>query len=812
MEDSRDKEEKGPETQLQSEGGLESPLSPKEEVTKPQGDVPAALELNEAQSSLKPPEEPHSSDDSTALNEPLEANESNESKPSKLAKFPLKLLNKVKGREGLGLKELKAYLPALGALLIPLSFLLYYQLVMEPRARGEKEWNNLLDAALPFVRAEDNSYPDPPDSILKSDYRAHDATLLRDSLQSFFKENYELARKGLTELEGKYPNEKRLYPMLGATHMRDGNFSLARDYFLKSQASPFEDKELNTLTDMGLALSYFYLMELKPALAPARKAYQTRLLGKGLGSTETQSSANVLAAILIGLGETAEAEGILEDHIRGGIKEGESLDSVLMIDALNLLSFSYSLSDSGKDIMALMNQEEPQKGALEPAPSLLTPPKEEETLEASANSDPKATETPPPARGEGSNLEPSGKAAKDAAYNFPAALSIYNDLTKLKPQSPLRSELLLNMIDALAPAGKLCEDPGDVPLRGSLWQLCVDLADSLMDANYSPETLTFAENLLSWKEMGYERRAYLIYEIASLEKAEAKDYQGAVDMLRKAMELLSKQETPSESERTFLALRGITLADLMAQIPLTPLEREIELTAAVSAIERTLPKKDREGSLELPFLYWYLARHLRDQGRTRDARNYFQKAERSVDQLLKLHKDKNQELTRLLSMIKDDRNHRKGQNPPPRFPNSPRIFYPAYLEASKTPKDRISSPATMRVELEALKFLGKTQDFAPMIQKAMEMTPPESPERLRYESLNLKYLEEVGDSQRLFAELNNLYNNPQGTDADAKAVFQSSVMAYEGRVRSRSGDLEGARAAYEKALALLEPVSGNELR
>jgi hypothetical protein len=37
-------------------------------------------------------------------------------------------------------------------------------------------------------------------------------------------------------------------------------------------------------------------------------------------------------------------------------------------------------------------------------------------------------------------------------------------------------------------------------------------------------------------------------------------------------------------------------------------------------------------------------------------------------------------------------------------------------------------------------------------------------------------------------------------------------MAYEGRVRSRSGDLEGARAAYEKALALLEPVSGNELR
>jgi hypothetical protein len=582
---------------------------------------------------------------------------------------------------------------------------------------------------------------------------------------------------------------------------------MARDYFLKSldlySTFPFDQGDLQSVIEIGLALSYVNLLDLDSALPYAKQAYEERLTSKGLTSTETQSAANILAPILIGLGQNLEGEKILEDSVKAALKNGLDPGSTLMVDSLNLLSFSYSLSENGKDIYALFKKPEDPPIKAPRAASLLNPkPVNTSSEEQAEDSFAKEEDTT------------NSSQTLDPAFNFPAALSIYNDLTKLSPQSPLRAELLRSMIEALAPATPLCKDPGDVNFRGSLWYLCVDLADSMIDAYYSPNSLSFAENLLFWREMSYENRAYLIYEILAIEKTYEGDLPSAIDYLRKALALLHNKESLSQNEQSYLILRSITLADLLLIEKNPPIESEIVLMAAINTLERTLSKKERESSLEIPFLYWYLARHLRDQSRSKDSRSNFQKAERAVTQLNKLNPDKENELQRLQTMIKDDRDYKAGKNAKeaPRFPNSPKIFYPAFLEANKNANLRTSPPSTMRIELEALKFLGRINEFQPMIDRAINQTEANSPERLRYESLKLKYLEEVGDNTGLFQELTRLYNNPQGADDSTKTLFQSSVKAYEGRVYFRQGNKSLAKSAYESALDLLSKVPGTEER
>jgi tetratricopeptide (TPR) repeat protein len=694
--------------------------------------------------------------------------------------------------------------------MIPLLFLLWHALIQSPRAERAQELGTLLDAVQPYVRGEENSYPPAPDDILKADYESEDATLLRDSVASFFKGEYETARKGLTSLETELPAEGRLLPLLGATHLREGNFSLARDYYTKSLRSPPAGPDSKSICEVGLALALFNLMELENALPHAKGAYEDRLKRKGAGDPETMSAANVLSGTLIGLGMFHDAEGILEGTVLSALSSGLDPDSPLAVDSLNLLSLSYRLSSSSKDVFSLLGDPTPLKEE-PPVPStgsiLLVGDEHGEG---------------DPATGTGGTGQPQGSApgqagqgpAARAAYDFPAALSLYNDLTKLTHRSPLRAELLTSMIMALAPNRNLCEDPGDVAFRGSLWYLCLDLADSLTDAYYPPGTLGFAESLIAWKELAHDKRAYLVYEMAALYKASEGDSAKAEAYLRQGLGKLHIQETLAPHETAYLALRSITLADLILAQGKPPIEAEIELMAAVTTLERAVPRKERETSFELPFLYWYLARYLRDQGRNSDSKSNFQKAEKAVAQLSKQFPERDAELSRLSAMIKEDAAFRAGRKggAKPNFPNSPRIFFQAYIAEGGRAREKFQPPAVMRVELESLKFLGRAGEFGPMIQRALAGSPPDSRDRLLYESLNLKYLEETGNDPALFAELQKLYENPKGQDDDSRAVFRSAVRAYEGRIREARGDISGARAAYASALGLLPASPGHEDR
>jgi hypothetical protein len=372
------------------------------------------------------------------------------------------------------------------------------------------------------------------------------------------------------------------------------------------------------------------------------------------------------------------------------------------------------------------------------------------------------------------------------------------------------------MIQALSREGApRCADPGQSDFRGSLWYLCVDLAASLGDARVSPAGYGgFAENLLEWREIGQEKRAHAVYEAAALGRASAGDDKGAADLLRQGLLSLEKRESLTGPEASYFVLRSVTLNDLALKSGAPPLEAEIELAGSVTAAERLIPRGERERLMELPFLYWYQARALRSQNRRKESAAAFQKAERSLGQLNRSYPQQKAELQRLAGMIKDDKNWRYGRNAkdPPPFPNSPRIFYPAWLEAAKRPDGRVSPPAAMRAELEALKFLDRAGEFEAAVEKALSSSPDGSPDRIRYESLKLKYLEETGRVDELLAELNSLFESPPGEDASSRTLFKSSVKAYEGRVRKSLGDKPGARRAWQTALELSALVRGTDAK
>ncbi|MDR2200343.1 MAG: tetratricopeptide repeat protein [Deltaproteobacteria bacterium] len=738
-------------------------------------------------------------------------------------------------------KRLGAILALALALALPLGLLLFHHLVSAPEAEREAEFQSLLEKLSPFIRAEENSAPAPSPALLEGSPRSERAETLKEAAKAFFAADYGTSRRLLSSLERSLPREAGLLPLLGAVHLREGNFSLARDYFLKAREAPERDPESGSWVDAGLALSYFSLMDLEKALPPARKAYDYRLRVRGENDPGTLSAANVLSGVLIGLKEYPEAQDVLEKAIAAAFEKGADPETPLVRDSLSLLSLSYQLSESDKDVYALLagnGEGDSLKGAAEeesltsespPA----TPPGRDPLEAPSAEADPAEgalgeSSSSASAPGEGADREgsisadPEGappmeggapeKADTVADYNFPLALSLYNDLSRVDPRSPLRPRLVESMIRRLSPGEPLCRDPGEAAFRGSLWFLCVDLAESMNDSYVDPLSLSFAENLLSWDEAKGERRSYLVREAAALEKAARGDYSASAKHLEEALNTLSSGEKLTDKEKSFLILRSITLADLLKKGGVPAIETEIGLSAAVTRVERLVSEKERAGSMELPFLYWYLARTQRENGRHSDSRANFKKASRRVSGLLKLHPERKAELERLLGLIKEDEGYRPGKSAkdPPGFPNSPRIFYPAHLEAGKKNRDRVSAPQAMRVEMEVLKFLGKPEDFEPMIRAALLRSEKSTQDELLYRSLNLKYLEETGNVRGLLAELEDLYQNPPPGDEGSLSQFRSSVKVYEGRALAAQGDREGAKAAYEKALEHLEGIPGTE--
>jgi tetratricopeptide (TPR) repeat protein len=671
---------------------------------------------------------------------------------------------------------------------------------------------------------------------------------LREGAGAFARGDYAKARESFARLAELRP-DRESQALLAASNLRESNFSLAREHFIRLTDPPFEDPDLADSVGLGLALALFNLVDLEGALPHAEAAYRNRLERLGPESPETASAGNILGGILIGLGRAQEAEGILETTVKAAMGGGRlTPSSPVVSDSLNILALSYGLRDSGKDVFDLLPSEYAElagpppatgrtgtaRGAAARAPGeegLLPPDAADSAASGDSSGSPvagspgagTAAETAPggahgAVTGGTSAVSPDGTPAVSAdggassaapPVNYPEMLSVYNALSREYPHSPVRSELLKAMAGSLEPGrgSPACRDPGESLSRESLWYLCVGLADALVAEGAFDEGFRTTGELLEWPEAQSGPARHQVFRNAAYQNSREGHLAGTEEFLRLALAAAAAKDEPDPEDVSFIIIRAITLADTVLRQGKPELEAEIELTASITLLERKLPRRALDTYVESPLLFWYLARVLRDEGRTRDARSYFDRAIRASDSAARAHPESAQELERLTGLVRADRNWRRsrGAPEPPGFPQSPRIFFEAETRYADHAA-RTASPSAMRLELQGWRLLGRISEFEGRIDEAIGAQPPGSAELLRYRSLKLRYLEEIRDWPRLFAELELMTVDPPVDDPRGKAIFLSSAKGYEARMREASGDPYGASVAYEAALEHLHGV------
>jgi hypothetical protein len=199
--------------------------------------------------------------------------------------------------------------------------------------------------------------------------------------------------------------------------------------------------------------------------------------------------------------------------------------------------------------------------------------------------------------------------------------------------------------------------------------------------------------------------------------------------------------------------------------------------------------------------------------RARDSRDFLQRANRAIAAGKAAHPDAAQwydGLASLADQISSATSREAG-----RFDLS--ALYRVILPADRPPLTP-ASPEVMRIELTALKLLGRIHDFRPMIELAMDTAEaadgPSSPAFRRYQSLWLKYLEESGDISSLLAALDDLAASPGLPPSRESLAIKTSALRYKARVLLDHGYVTEAASALADARSLLvnEPQFAGRLQ
>ncbi|MDR2349121.1 MAG: hypothetical protein LBF41_00655 [Deltaproteobacteria bacterium] len=736
--------------------------------------------------------------------------------------------------------------------------------------REKLEFETILTRLSPLVRAEENSTGDPPKGFPgpADEDDPEETILLKEGAEAFFKEDYGKASESFRELNDLLPEESfRILPLMGAANLRNMNFSLALECFEEAKVAkrPEDfppDPIADTATDLGMALALFNMGDLENALPPARAAHNARIKLLGHGNPQTLSAANILAGILIGVGDGLTAEAILEPGLRAAMDKGLTTKDPVLVASLNILALSHELRGFGEpegpddegDVPGPTAAGSPGPGnpgkATDPGEaelsSLLSSSPDREWEYSGRRATGKAgsaglQDTGPAVAGSGSGrtsggmsggtgtadaTEATGADASGAssaggtpspepdpavarAERYRELLGFYNELAGAFPRSPVLAPLLRETIATLAkdavPGAEPCADPGDVPERNELWTLCVSLADSLIVLGSFEEGFKVTQELIDWEDSGERPGAHLVFRNAAFQNHERGSVSGAEEFLELALATLGEKEELEPSDVAFIILRTVTLADLILSQGKNPLEAEMELTSTVTFLESKIGKNKLESYPESPMLFWYLARVLRDEGRIRDSRNAFNRARKAALAASRERPENKSETDRLVELVESDRKSKKGHHP--NFPLSPRIFFQAEkLYQGKYP--RLPSPQVMRLERAALQALGRGGDFLERVDWAIAFSEKESPpgsnDHLRYRALKLKHLESLKDYPAFQRELDETLASAVFADPASGAVFASRARSYEARVKLAAGDREGAAASYRNALALLE--------
>ncbi|MDR3203650.1 MAG: tetratricopeptide repeat protein [Deltaproteobacteria bacterium] len=437
---------------------------------------------------------------------------------------------------------------------------------------------------------------------------------------------------------------------------------------------------------------------------------------------------------------------------------------------------------------------------------------------------------------------PSALRVLPASFDPDLARKIISEIPPLSFSS-VRPALALALISSLtgnSAAGgppdleTICRSP--VPGRAhEIFDLCLILAQGLAAAEAQNEALAIVRWLtISSETIPEQLNPESLIDLRLLSAVlwrNLNKYSQAEQDYRKVLELLDGAPLKQEDLVSKTILAGLGLSDSLLEQNHLPIESELELTTVLTKLKSLKLNSPFEQNLYAPILLAQLGLVTKASGRDKDSRAFFNQALKSAESQLGINLGTSLEPSAKEPKKIASKSRKKGKKknsvqatpPAPKVPNQnwldnerrdfltsflDRLALASNLSRPRAQKSKIfnqffipnlsptddtppQSPEIMRLELTALKLLGRTEEIEPMITSALEYYQSRggfySPLYLRYQSLWLKYLEESGDINSLLAALDQLAANPGFNDPRNNLTFTVSALKYKARVLENAG-------------------------
>jgi hypothetical protein len=493
------------------------------------------------------------------------------------------------------------------------------------------------------------------------------------------------------------------------------------------------------------------------------------------------------------------------------LDSGLKSDDPSLLDSLSILALAFEAQGRLDELSALFGSQEASGPA---APLGAAPPESPQDAAAGPPG--------PPAPPEGPAAAPDqAEEAPSKPIDLEEARALYAELSGAHPESGVLPALALGMINQITgEASPPCSGPFSVDHYQELLALCQVLAQGYGRLGMEGEMERILEGFSALvpppkAAPGTAASRYRVEELLAALKTKNGDDAAAEAALRRAVALSQDEEAEADpgARADKILLGHLRLADNLLAQGRPPVEAEVELMAAIAQAEKILGRNriDERPMAALAFLR--LGQLLKTMNRSRDSRDFLTRTERAIKNGSAAHPESAEwykGLGTLAGQIASASARNAG-----RYDLS--LLYRVSLPADKPHRDP-SSPEVMRLELTALKLLGRVNDFRPMIELAMETAADRdgvgSPAHRRYQSLWMKFLEESGDIRSLIAALDELAQNPGLPPGRDSLAIKTSALRYKARVLIDHGySAEAANALNDaRNLLLSEPLFADRLR
>ncbi|MDR2386949.1 MAG: hypothetical protein LBE80_05105 [Deltaproteobacteria bacterium] len=684
-------------------------------------------------------------------------------------------------------------------------------------SQSDDLYNQALNGAWNWVDGSEAApiFTKPPwlEEFKKLDDREEN---LATAVEAFLDFRFEEALKDFETLLDENQPDPRVLSLLAATNLRLLNYGQAKLQYSQALALsgfPPEQGGLKEASDrLGLALALFHQQDYDNGLNEAGISWRIRHKELGPADSKTLAAVNSMATSLMALSRSAVAGDLLLEAVAQALEAGADQTQPVIRDSLSILFLAFEAQGRGEELRAFFT--EPLDPAQNTDPNQRVP----ESKDPASAAPSSASAAPAPASaGLPEQVDQAGPAealsapAEEPAPPAPAsgpppfdrqeARDIIEFFKSHHAHSRVLPALSMALARDLSPTETPpCQAPYPSEHFKELFSLCLEVAKGYASINELTESSAILDELTrkalaSLAEKIDLSKSDLIDALALLatEKAELKDFPAAETALRQARDLAATLPKGQTQTLTILIILSLRLSDLLLAENRPAIEAEMELVAGLTAAKKLFNNKAIETHPLSSVLYLRLAYLVGSLGRSKDANNYRSLAESSLKAAQKAYPNF-QNTTERVAQVLAQKN--QGDT------TSLAHLWQAVLPANR-PAQAPASPEVMRVELAALKLLNRLPEFSALIDSALKWSAEthgvnSAPYR-RYQSLNLKYLEESGNLPALLTALEALSADPGTTVEPDRTLIMTAALRYKARVLEKAGQTENALEALTQA-------------